>query len=60
MILTRPGTRDLLELLAQDIDLGAFLADDDAWTGRPQLDRDTIALALDLYARQGGAAKSLL
>ena len=49
---------DLLELLAQDVDFGALLADDDARTRGPQLDDGLVALALDVDLAERGAAQT--
>ena len=51
---------DLLELLAEHVDLGALLADDDARTGSRDDDLDLVAGSLDLHARKGGIAELLL
>ena len=53
-------TGDLLELLAEDVDLGALLANDDTRTGSRDDDLDLVASSLDLHARKGGIAELLL
>lgn len=49
---------DLLELLAQRVDLSALLADDDARTGGGHDDLDLVAGALDLDLGDGGTGRA--
>ena len=51
---------DLLELLAQRVDLSALLADDDARTGGGHDDLDLVAGALDLDLGDGGTGELLV
>ena len=51
---------DLLELLAQSVDLGALLADHDTWASRGDDDLDLVACALDLDLGDGGTGQLLV
>ena len=52
--------RDLLEVGAQDVDVGALLADHDAGAAGVDRDLDFVAGALDVDAGEGGLGEALL